>query len=85
MLMQSHAGYIQILPALPSTWKNGHVKGLRARGNFEVDIYWTDGKLKKVVVKAFDNQYCKIKYQSKIIEIAVEKGKSYSFGPRLEI
>lgn len=45
MLMQSHNGYIELLPALPQAWKNGYIRGLKARGNFTVDISWSENKL----------------------------------------
>ena len=45
MLIQSHDGYIHLLPALPSAWKSGRVSGLKARGNYTIDIIWEDGKV----------------------------------------
>ncbi|WP_325176600.1 glycoside hydrolase family 95 protein [Paenibacillus alkalitolerans] len=62
MLLQSHLGGIDLLPALPDAWPEGYVGGLKARGGFIVDIHWKDGKLDKAVVKSLHGGMCRIRY-----------------------
>ena len=64
MLMQSHNGEIELLPALPKAWPNGAVKGLRARGGFVVDMTWAEGKVVTVTIKSTLGQRCRIRSAS---------------------
>ena len=61
MLLQSHLGEVHLLPALPAAWKEGAVKGLKARGGFTVDILWAAGKLRKATVTAVNDGVCRIR------------------------
>ena len=61
MLMQSHEGYIQLLPALPKSWPRGRFAGVIARGAFELDYAWADGKLTQLKVASKAGNLCKIK------------------------
>ncbi|MBD8655579.1 glycoside hydrolase family 95 protein [Oxalobacteraceae sp. CFBP 13730] len=77
MLVQSHAGEIQVLPGLPKAWATGSVKGLRARGGFEVDIVWRKGLLKNVTVRAPSNDgKVKLRYGAWVTEVELKQGQS---------
>jgi len=61
MLMQSHDGFIYLLPALPSNWSDGQIKGIVARGGFEMDMNWRNGKLEKVLIKSKNGGNCRLR------------------------
>ena len=77
MLLQSHMGFIQLLPALPDAWKEGSVSGICAKGNFEVDMVWENNQLKEAVVHSNAGGNCVIKYADKTLSFKTVKGRSY--------
>lgn len=64
MLMQSHDGFIYLLPALPTRWKNGEITGLKARGGFTVDMAWTDGKISRLRIHSQNGGVCRLRTAS---------------------
>lgn len=83
MLVQSHAGEISLLPALPNAWPNGSVKGLCARGGFELDIEWENGKLLKAVVISKAGNSSILRYGNRTVTIPAVKGKTYTIDQNL--
>ena len=79
MLLQSHTGEIELLPALPKAWPNGSVTGLRARGGFEVDIDWRNGVLNHATIHSITGTECRVRYRDKIVNIELKRGSSKSF------
>lgn len=66
MLLQSHDGLLNILPAIPGDWKDGEIKGMKARGGFEVDITWKQGKLTQLTIRSSMGGNCRIKVPNAI-------------------
>lgn len=67
MLLQSHAGYIHLLPALPDAWVTGSVTGLRARGGFEIDLAWEHGRVARVVINSLNGNRCRVLADGKFV------------------
>jgi alpha-L-fucosidase 2 len=83
MLLQSHDGAVRLLPALPSAWGEGEVKGLRARGGFEIDISWREGKLTDTMLRSKLGGTCRLAYGSRVVELKTRPGGSYRLDGRL--
>jgi len=65
LLLQSHTGEIELLPALPSKWANGKVSGLKARGGYEIDLSWQNGLLQQVTLMGKPGNAIRVKYAGK--------------------
>ena len=86
MLLQSHGGKIQVLPALPSAWKDGSVTGLRARGGFTVDsMAWKGGTLTYLAISATNKELLNVEYKGNSVSFVSAAGAKYELDANLKI
>ncbi|GAC1653579.1 MAG: glycoside hydrolase family 95 protein [Gemmatimonadaceae bacterium] len=81
MLLQSHTAEVHLLPALPSAWPEGHVRGLRARGGFTVDLEWTQGALKAATLVSERAGTLRVRYGAATREYHTTSGERIIFRP----
>jgi alpha-L-fucosidase 2 len=84
MLLQSHVRegnthVLQLLPALPAEWSEGEIRGVRARGNFEVIISWKNGRLYQSEIRSLSGSELIVNYAGKSIRVPTVRGQTYHF------
>jgi alpha-L-fucosidase 2 len=84
MLLQSQASELELLPALPSAWPSGSVKGLRARGGFEVDLAWNGGRLTDATIHSLNGAACVVRYGTNQVKCTIGTGLSRHLNGVLE-
>jgi alpha-L-fucosidase 2 len=84
MLLQSHAEELDLLPALPPAWPEGGVRGLRARGGFEVDLAWKGGVLERAVVRSKRGERCTVRYGERTMSLEIRPGETVTLDGALK-
>ncbi|MGM0531341.1 MAG: glycoside hydrolase family 95 protein, partial [Bacteroidota bacterium] len=79
MLLQSHKDTLRILPALPKSWERGHIKGLQARGDFNIDIHWDDNQIGRLAITSNQGNRCTVQYKDSTITFNTRKEQTYVF------
>jgi alpha-L-fucosidase 2 len=82
MLLQSHADELHLLPALPSEWPEGKIVGLKARGNIEVSLFWSKGRLEKAILKSRIASSCTVRYGAATTKINLTPDKELEITAR---
>ena len=78
MLLQSHMGFIHLLPALPDVWHEGKLTGVCARGNFVVDLYWKDNNLTRAVIHSRSGGPCSVHYKGQRLTFDTQRDQKYT-------
>lgn len=85
MLMQSHDGFIYLLPALPSKWQDGEIKGIIARGGFVLDLTWKNGKVSKLVVHSTIGGNCRLRSANMLAGKGLKTAKGENPNPLFQL